>query len=47
MASDCYVLACYEDVFHLPLAEARAVMGVREVEEVDTTEPSRIWDGRA
>jgi ubiquinone biosynthesis protein Coq4 len=47
MASDCYVLARYEDVFHLPPAEAREKLGVREVEEVDTTEPSRIWDGRA
>jgi ubiquinone biosynthesis protein Coq4 len=47
MTSDCYVLAKYEDVFHLTPAEARKVLGVRNVEEVDTTLPSRIWDGRA
>jgi ubiquinone biosynthesis protein Coq4 len=46
MASDAYVMARYEDVFHLPPAEAREVLGVREVEEVDTAAASRVWDGR-
>lgn len=47
MASDNYMLAKYEDVFHLTPVEARKVLGVREVEEVDTAAPSRIWDGKA
>lgn len=46
-ASDCYVIAKYEDVFHLTPAEAREALGVREVVEVDTRAPSAIWDGRA
>jgi ubiquinone biosynthesis protein Coq4 len=47
MASDLYINAKYEDVFHLTPAEAREALGVRAVEEVDTTMPSRIWDGKA
>ncbi|MDB5392578.1 MAG: hypothetical protein JWM91_84 [Rhodospirillales bacterium] len=48
MASDAYVLAKYEDVFHLTPVEARKILGVREVDDsVDTTVPSRIWDGKA
>jgi hypothetical protein len=47
MSSDCYVLAKYEDVFHLTPEEAREKMGVREVVDVDTAEASKIWDGRA
>ena len=47
MTSDCYLLAKYEDVFHLTPEEARERLGVRNVEMVDTTLPSRIWDGRA
>jgi ubiquinone biosynthesis protein Coq4 len=48
MASDAYVLAKYEDVFHLTPAEARKVLGVRAVDDtVDTTAASRIWDGKA
>ncbi len=48
LASDPYVVARYEDVFHLTPVEARKVLGVREVDDtVDTTEPSRIWDGKA
>jgi hypothetical protein len=46
MASDAYVMARYEDVFHLTPAEAREVLGVCEVEEVDTAAASRVWDGR-
>ena len=47
MNSDCYVLAKYEDVFHMTPGEARKALGVRDVEEVDTSAPSRIWDGKA
>jgi hypothetical protein len=46
-SSDLYVITRYEDVFHLTPVEARKVLGVREVEDVDTTLPSRIWDGKA
>jgi ubiquinone biosynthesis protein Coq4 len=46
MASGPYVMSQYEDVFHLPPSEARAVLGVDAVEEVDTAAASRIWDGR-
>lgn len=45
-ASAPYIMAKYEDVFHLTPAEARKVLGVHEVEEVDTAAPSRIWDAR-
>lgn len=45
-ASEPYLLAHFEDVFHLTPAEARLKLGVREVDpDVDTTAPSRIWDG--
>jgi ubiquinone biosynthesis protein Coq4 len=47
MASDCYVMTKYEDVFHLTPEEARKVLGVREVVDVDTAAASAIWDGRA
>jgi ubiquinone biosynthesis protein COQ4 len=48
MASDAYVIAKYEDVFHLTPVEARKVLGVREVDDtVDTAAASRIWDGKA
>lgn len=47
MTSDCYLLAKYEDVFHLTPEEAREKLGVRNVVEVDTALPSAIWDGRA
>ena len=44
-ASDCYVLARYEPVFHLTPAEAREALGIRNVDDsVDTTEASRIWN---
>ena len=43
--SDLFVLAKYEDVFHLPLAEAREALGVRGVDDsVDTSEAHRIWN---
>lgn len=45
-ASDAYVLARYEDVFHLTPREARATLGVRGVDDTaDTAAASRIWDG--
>ena len=48
MASDPYIMSRYEDVFHLTPVEARKVLGVREVDDtLDTTLPSRIWDGKA
>jgi hypothetical protein len=34
-----------EDVWHLPLAEARATLGVRGAEDVDTTHEGAIWFG--
>jgi ubiquinone biosynthesis protein COQ4 len=46
-SSDAYVLKRYEDVLHLTPAQARNVLGVREVDvTVDTSIPSRIWDGK-
>lgn len=45
IASDCYILARYEPVFHLTVPEARAVLGVREADDsVDTTNAARIWN---
>jgi hypothetical protein len=32
-----------EDVWHLPLAEARAKLGVRGAEDVDTEAEGAIW----
>jgi ubiquinone biosynthesis protein COQ4 len=47
MASDAYLLAKYEDVFHLTPIEAREQLGIREVDDaVDTAAASRIWDGK-
>ena len=47
-ASDAYLLARYEPVFHLTPSEARKALGVRAVDEVaDSTAASRIWDGQA
>lgn len=44
-ASDLFVLARYEDVFHLTPAEARKVLGVRDVDDtVETTRAHRIWN---
>jgi hypothetical protein len=36
----------YEPVFHLPLAEAREVLGIHGAEDVDTTGPSLVWAER-
>lgn len=44
-ASDLFVLARYEEVFHLAPAEAREVLGVRAVDDsVDTSRAHRIWN---
>lgn len=34
----------YEDVFHLPIAEAREALGIRAVFPVDTSEASLAWE---
>jgi len=34
----------YEDVFDMPLAEARAALGVRGAVDVDTSDASNIWE---
>ena len=44
--SDAFFLARHEDFFHLPLQDARAAMGIRGAEYVDTTIPSRRWAER-
>jgi len=44
--SDAYFLAKHEDFMHLPLEEARAAMGIRGAETVDTTAASRFWAER-
>ncbi len=36
-------MARYEDVFHLPVAEAREALGIRGVMPVDTREASLAW----
>ncbi len=43
--SDALFLARMEDTWHLPLAEARAKLGVRGAEDVDTTREGAIWFG--
>lgn len=46
LESDALFLAKYEDVFHLPLNEARVALGVRGVQDVDTWEAGEIFAGR-
>lgn len=41
--SDCLFMAKYEDVFHLPLEEARKVLGVRGAVDVDRKVESALW----
>ena len=43
--SDALFMAKLEDVFHLPLAEAREKLGVRGTEDVDTSREGAIWAG--
>jgi ubiquinone biosynthesis protein COQ4 len=43
LASDCAVFVDYEELLPLSLAEARAEVGIREVEEIDTREAAWLW----
>ena len=43
--SDALFLARMEDTWHLPLADARAKLGVRGAQDVDTTREGAIWFG--
>ncbi|MCZ4342861.1 hypothetical protein O4H52_14660 [Sphingomonadaceae bacterium G21617-S1] len=45
-SSDPYFLAKYEDLFPLPLEEARERAGVRNARFVDCSEISEVWAGR-
>ena len=47
-ASDALFMKKLEDVFHLPLAEARAALGVREAIDIDTHAAGAFWasDGK-
>lgn len=45
--SDAIFMAKLEDVFHLPLAEARAVLGVRGAEDRDTSKEGEFFLDRA
>lgn len=45
LKSECLLMADYESVFHLPLPQARAALGVQGAEDVDTEAMSRIFDG--
>jgi ubiquinone biosynthesis protein Coq4 len=44
LASEPIFMARFEDVLHLPPPEARAALGVREAEDVDTAAASAIFD---
>ena len=44
--SDALFLAKIEDVWHLPLEEARRVLGVRGAVDVDTSREGDIWAGK-
>jgi ubiquinone biosynthesis protein COQ4 len=44
--SDALFLAKLEDIFHLPVEEARRMLGVRGVEDVDTRREGEIFAGR-
>lgn len=46
LESDALFLAKYQDIFHLPLEEARKVLGVRGVEDADTWRVGEIFAGR-
>lgn len=39
-----YFMAKYEDVFHLPLAEAREALGIMGAVDLDSREASLCWD---
>lgn len=38
-----YFMAKYEDVFHLPIPEAREALGIRGVSEADSAAQSLVW----
>jgi ubiquinone biosynthesis protein COQ4 len=42
--SECILMGRFEDIFHLTPEEARKVMGIRNAEDLDTVEVSRIFD---
>lgn len=44
--SDAFWMARMEDVWHLPLEEARAALGVRGARDLDTAREGEIWSGR-
>lgn len=44
--SDAFWLAKMEDVWHLPLEEARRTLGVRGAVDLDTQSEGEIWSGR-
>lgn len=44
--SDPFWMARMEDYWHLPLAEARAALGVRGAKDLDTAREGEIWSGR-
>lgn len=43
MASENLYIADYEPILHLSVAEAREALGVREAEDVDTSEMAWLW----
>jgi ubiquinone biosynthesis protein COQ4 len=45
--SDAIFMAKYEDVFDRTIPDARAILGVRGVEEIDTAREGAIWAERA
>jgi len=45
--SDAFWMARMEDVWHLPLEQARAALGVRGAKDLDTVREGEIWSGRA
>jgi ubiquinone biosynthesis protein COQ4 len=42
-----FFMARYDDVFHLPLEDAREQLGYAGAEFVDTTGPLMLWAERA
>jgi hypothetical protein len=37
-------MAKYEDVFHLPVEEARAALGIKGAVQIDTAQASLAWE---
>jgi len=42
-SSEPFYFTDMEDIFHLPLAEARKVLGIRNAEDIDTGKVADIW----